>query len=177
MFRFIRLCALAAILAGLLRATASFIPETTPRVFALYLAIDVLLLSGLIGLYLFSFIDGKILGRLGFVLMCVALLVLMARDVGIVTPSAYAGAAALFSLGLDLFAIQTLRTRKIPVWIPFGWILSTIVGPVGFFVPTLRFLFAISGLLFGIAFMGAGVVMWRRSNSLKATRPVSAFDR
>jgi hypothetical protein len=172
MFRIIRLCALAAILAGLLRATASFIPETTPQVFALYLVIDVLLLSGLIGLYLSSRTGGKILGRLGFVLMCVALLVLITRDVGVITPGAYAGAAALFSLGLDLFAIQALRTRKIPVWIPVSWILSTIIGPLGFFVPTLRFLFAISGLLFGIAFTGAGVVMWRRSDSLNATRQV-----
>ena len=161
MFRIIRLCALAAILAGLLRAAASFIPETVPGIFALYFLIDLFLLGGVIGLYLFSVTAGKILGRLGFVLMCVALLILIARDVGVVTPNAYASAAALFSLGLDLFAIQALRTKKIPVWIPVTWILSTIVGPVGFFMPTLHFLFPISGLLFGVAFMGAGLVMWR----------------
>ena len=161
MFKIIRSCAIAAILAGLLRATASFIPETTPKVYALYFFIDLFLLTGVIGLYLFSMTGGKMLGRLGFVLMCSALLILIARDIGVVTPNAYALAAALFSLGLDLFAILVLRTRKIPVWIPIGWILSTIVGPVGFFVPELHFLFAVSGLLFGIAFMGAGVVMWR----------------
>lgn len=167
MFRIIRLCALAAILAGLLRATASFIPEATPGVFILYFLIDLFLLSGVIGLYLSSVIGGKVLGRVGFVVMCVALLLLIARDVGVVTPNAYAGAAALFSLGLDLFAIQVLRTGKIPVWIPIGWILSTIIGPVGFFVPNLHFLFAISGLLFGIAFIGAGVLMWRLDSSLR----------
>ena len=161
MFNAIRLCAIAAILAGLLRATASFIPETTANVYVLYFLIDLFLLTGVIGLYLSSMTGGKMVGRLGFVLMCSALLVLIARDVGVVTPDAYALAAALFSLGLDLFAIQALRTRKIAVWIPVSWILSTIGGPVGFFVPTLHFLFVISGLLFGIAFMGAGVVMWR----------------
>ena len=157
----IRVCAVAAILAGLLRAVASFIPETTPGVFVLYLLIDLFLLGGIIGLYLFCVAAGKILARLGFVLMCIALLLLIARDVGAVTPNAYAGAAALFSLGLVLFAIHALRTRNIPVWIPVTWILSTIVGPVGFFAPKLHFLFAISGLLFGLAFTCAGVVMWR----------------
>ena len=161
MLKITRSCAIAAILAGLLRATASFVPETTANVYVLYFLIDLFLLTGVIGLYLSSMTGGKMLGRLGFVLMCSALLVLIARDVGIVTPDAYALAAALFSLGLDLFAIQTLRTRKMAGWIPVSWILSTVVGPVGFFVPTLHFLFAISGLLFGIAFMGAGVVMWR----------------
>ena len=161
MFRIIRLCAVAAILAGLLRAIASFIPETTPAVFVLYLLIDLFLLGGVIGLYLFCVAAGNILARVGFVLMTIALMLLIGRDVGAVTPNAYAGAAALFSLGLVLFAIHALRTRKIPVWIPVIWILSTIVGPVGFFVPKLHFLFAISGLLFGIAFTSAGVVMWR----------------
>jgi|SoiMethySBSTD1v2_1073268.scaffolds.fasta_scaffold09908_2 hypothetical protein len=167
MLKITRSCAIAAILAGLLRATASFVPETTANVYVLYFLIDLFLLTGVIGLYLSSMTGGRMLGRLGFVLMCSALLVLIARDIGVVTPNAYAVAAALFSLGLDLFAIQALRTRKIPVGIPIGWILSTIVGPVGFFVPELRFLFAISGLLFGIAFMGAGVVMWRLVKSDK----------
>lgn len=161
MFRIIRLCAVAAILAGLLRAIASFIPEATPGVFVLYLLIDLFLLGGITGLYLFCVAAGNILARLGFVLMCIALLLLIARDVGAVTPNVYSGAAALFSLGLVLFAIYTLRTRKIAVWIPVIWMLSTIVGPLGFFVPKLHFLFAISGLLFGIAFTSAGVVMWR----------------
>ena len=164
----IRLCALAAILAGLLRATASFIPETTSGIFALYFFIDLFLLGGIIGLHLTSMAAGKILGRLGFVIMCVALLVLLARDVGVVTPRAYAGAAALFSLGLDLFAIQALRNRRLPVWIPIGWILSTILGPVGFFLPAVHFLFPISGLLFSVAFMAAGVAIWRQATTIRA---------
>ena len=123
MLKITRSCAIAAILAGLLRATASFVPETTANVYVLYFLIDLFLLTGVIGLYLSSMTGGKMLGRLGFVLMCSALLILIARDIGVVTPNAYAVAAALFSLGLDLFAIQALRTRKIPVGIPIGWIL------------------------------------------------------
>lgn len=159
MIRMIRLWALAAILAGLLRAIASFIPETTTGIFVLYFFIDLFLLGGIIGLHLTSMAAGKIPGRLGFVIMCVALLVLLARDVGVVTPGAYAGAAALFSLGLDLFAIQALQSRRLPLWIPIAWILSTILGPVGFFMPAFHVLFQISGLLFGVAFIAAGVVI------------------
>ena len=155
----IRVSAIAAIVVGLLRATTAFIPETTPKVYVLYFVIDVLLLIGVIGLHWSSVAGGKIGGRLGFALMCIALLVLIARDIGAVPSSAYAGAAAAFSLGLDVFAIQSLRTGKISSWIPISWILSTIIGPVGFFVPGLQFLFAVAGLLFGVAFTSAGVVM------------------
>lgn len=156
-----RLCGIAAVFAGLLRATASFIPETTANVHVLYFFTDLLLFIGVIGLYLSSVAAGKIVGRLGFAIMCIALVVLIGRDVGAVPAGTYAGAAAIFSLGLVLFSIQALWVRKIPSWIPISWILSTIIGPVGFFVPELSLLFVLAGLLFGIAFMGAGVVLWR----------------
>src|SRR5262245_3978300 len=156
-----RLCGIAAMFAGLLRATASFIPETAANVHVLYLFTDLLLFIAVIGLYRSSVVAGNIVGRLGFAIMCIALVVLIGRDVGTVAAGAYAGAAAVFSLGLVLISIQALRVRKIPSWIPISWILSTTIGPVGFFVPKLSVLFVMAGLLFGIAFMGAGVVLWR----------------
>jgi len=156
---FIRLCALSAILAGALRAIASFIPDTTSKVYVLYFAIDLTLLLGITGFYRWSLTAGKFVGALGFSFMFGALLVLIARDVGVLPAGVYAVGAAVFSLGLDLFAIQALRTRKISRWIPLCWILSTIIGPVGFFVPKLHFLFVLSGVVFGIAFACAGVAM------------------
>ena len=42
-----RLCGLAAIVAGVLRGIASVIPSTTPRIMALYFFTDVFLLFGL----------------------------------------------------------------------------------------------------------------------------------
>jgi hypothetical protein len=157
---FIRFCAVSAILAGALRAISSFIPDTTPKIYVLYFAIDLFLLFGITGLFWLPVTRGRIYGRLGLGLMFLALLILIARDVSVVRPDAYAAGAALFSLGLDLFAIQVLLTRKIPGWIPVSWIVSTIVGAIGFFVPTLHLLFVISGLLFGVAFAAAGVAMW-----------------
>jgi hypothetical protein len=157
---FIRMCAVGAILAGALRAISSFVPDTTSKVYILYFAIDLFLLFGVVGLHRSSITEGKILGLVGFVLMVLALLLLIARDVGVIAAGAYAAGAGLFSVGLDLFAIQVLRTRQIPSWIPIGWIVSTVVGPIGFFVPSMHLFFALSGLLFGIAFAGAGVAMW-----------------
>ena len=157
-----RICAASAILAGILRAITSFIPEATPRVLLIYLAVDLFLLFGTIGLYGFAVRATKVMPLLGIVLMILALVVLIGRDLGLASANIYAGAAANFSLGLDLFAIHLLQTRKMPTWIPVSWLVSTIVGPVGFFVSQLHFLFAISGLIFGVSFTGAGVIMWRR---------------
>ena len=157
-----RIYAVSAILAGILRAITSFIPEATPRVLLIYLAVDLFLLFGVVGLYGFVVGASRFLPLLGTALMILALVVLIGRDLGLASANIYVGAAATFSLGLDLFAIHLLQTRKMPSWIPVAWLVSTIVGPLGFFVSQLHFLFAISGLIFGMAFAAAGVMMWLR---------------
>ena len=158
---FIRICAAGAILGGLLRAFASFVPEKTPGIYGLYFAVDLFLLFGAIGLFRTRVGEG-LLGLFGCALMFLALLILIARDVGAVPAEGYAVGAALFSLGLDLFGIRVLRNRGFPAWIALAWIFSTVLGSIGFFMPGLRFLFTSSGLLFGFAFAAAGIVMWRR---------------
>jgi len=148
----------------MLRAISSFIPYTTSRIFVLYFVIDLLLLLAVTGL-LRAKVGAGVLGNLGGVLMLLALAFLIARDIEVAPASVYAAGAALFSLGLDLFAIQVLRNRRLPSWISFAWILSTIVGSIGFFVPRFNFLFAISGLIFGLAFAAAGVAIWSLSSN------------
>ena len=156
----IRTCAVGGVVAGVLRAITSFIPEGIPNVLLLYLVIDLCLLIGVIGLYGFFVTAGKLVPRLGTVLMILALILLIGRDLGLASASIYTGAAATFSVGLDLFAIHLLQTRKIPSWIPIAWLVSTVIGPLGFFVPQLHFLFAMSGLIFGTSFAVAGVLIW-----------------
>jgi hypothetical protein len=153
------ICAVGAILAGILRAITSFIPEATPKVFLIYLAVDLFLVFGVIGLYGFVVRAPKLVPLLGSALMILALVALIGRDLGVASANTYAGAAATFSVGLDLFAIHLLQTRMLPSWIPVAWLVSTIVGPVGFFISQLHFLFAMSGLIFGVSFAGAGVIM------------------
>jgi hypothetical protein len=158
----LRIYAVSAILAGILRAVTSFVPETTPRVLLVYLAVDLFLFFGVIGLYGFAVTAAKLVPLLGIALMIFSLMVLIGRDLGLASTGIYAKAAATFSVGLDLFAIHLLQTRKMPSWIPVAWLVTTIIGPLGFFIPQLRFLFAISGLIFGMAFAAAGVIMWLR---------------
>ena len=158
----LRICAVSAILSGILRAITSFIPEDTPNVRLVYLVVDLCLLAGVIGLYGFVVRASKLVPLLGSALMILALVVLIGRDLGLASANIYAGAAATFSLGLDLFAIHLLQTRKMPSWIPVAWLVSTIVGPLGFFVSQLHFLFTLSGLIFGMSFAAAGVMMWLR---------------
>jgi len=163
----IRFCSLGAILAGTLRAITSFVPETAPNVFLLYLMIDVCLLFAVFGLQRFTANRAQLLSALGTSLMLVAVVVLIGRDLMVAPVTIYAVAAATFSIGLDLFAIHIVRTRQLPLWIPVMWLISTILGPLGFFAPRLHLLFAIAGIIFGCAFAGAGVVMWHQTSKAR----------
>lgn len=153
------LTGVAAISAGALRAIAAFVPATAAHVAMLYLAVDVLLLISLFGLW--ELLRSRIArgGLAGLALSMLASLALIAKDVGVFTPSMYAGAALTFALGLDVFAVVSWQARSLPRWILLCWLISTLIGPIGFFIPTWSVLFTISGVMFGIAFAGAGVKM------------------
>jgi hypothetical protein len=56
----IRLGGLAAVLAGILRLLSSVLPTTSPRIMALYLVIDILLLISSIGLFEFQRLEAGI---------------------------------------------------------------------------------------------------------------------
>ena len=93
-----RICAASAIIAGILRAITSFIPESIPNVLLIYLAVDLCLLVGVIGLYGFFVSAPKLIPLLGCALMILALVVLIGRDLGLASANIYAGAAETFSL-------------------------------------------------------------------------------
>jgi hypothetical protein len=150
---------MAAVLAGILRGIASVVPATSSRILLLYLVIDVLLLFGSLGLYEFQRFEIGILGAVGEVLAIIGTLILIARDVALLGGSVYAAGALMFSAGLDLLAISSWKSKKIPRWILVFLILSTVIGPAGFFMENLRVLFVVSGILFGAGFAGAGITI------------------
>ena len=153
-------------LAGILRGLSSVVPATTPRIMLFYLLIDVLLLFGSIGLYGFGRDEIGLLGASGVLLAIVATLILIARDLAIFGESIYPVGALMFAVGLDLLAIGSWRARKFPRWILLLLILSTVIGPIGFFAGGLGILFVASGILFGIGFAGAGMtILFRLSRS------------
>ena len=53
----------------------------------------------------------------------------------------------------DIFILFGLM---FPRWIPMFWVSSTLIGIIGYFIPGLSLLFVLSGVFFGVAFVGAG---------------------
>lgn len=155
----IRSCGLAAIVAGILRGIASFVPGTTHRVMLLYLFTDVFLLFGSIGLYWFQQEEVGLAGTLALLLMIGGNLVLLGRDVAIFGASLYPVGALMFAAGLDLLAVGSWKAKKFSRWILILWILSTIIGPIGYFAGGLSVLFVVSGVLFGFGFARAGITV------------------
>ena len=155
----IRIAGVSAVLAGALRAIAAVVPASALHVNKLYLAIDVLILFGLFGLWELLRDRTAFAGLAGLGVAMLASAALIAKDAGVFPSNMYAAAALAFALGLDVFALVSWNARSLPRWILLCWLASTLIGPLGFFIPTLSVLFTISGLMFGIAFSGAGVKM------------------
>jgi hypothetical protein len=154
----IRLGGLAAILAGILRGVNSFVPSDAPSVAILYLLTDIFILFGMIGIYGFQHQEARLWGFFGFLLAIIGIAVI--RTGAIAGVSLYAIGALIFSAGLSLLAVGSWIARKLLRWIPIFWVLSTIVGFIGYFIPGLSLLFVISGIIFGIGFAGAGIKVW-----------------
>ena len=169
----IRLGSIAAVLAGALRVLTSFLPPTTDKIMTLYLIVDVLLLFGCVGLYEFQRVESRFLETLAVLFEIFGALILIARDLALLRSEVYPIGALLFAVGVDLFAIASWRSRTFPRWILTLLILSTFIGPIGFFTPRLAILFAASGILFGIGFLSAGISIWppRRRSTVLNSRP------
>ena len=147
----IRLSGVAAVAGGLLRAIS---PALADRPWApmLWLAIDVLLLLGLIGLYARW---AGATGRLGLALFVVCVAgVLTVRSQGAV-PGAYAAGAAVWSLGLAALGVRLLFVKRTPRIGPALWIAAVpagLAGPLGM---------TVAGVLFGIGYAAAGAKLAR----------------
>jgi hypothetical protein len=156
----IRLGGLAAIVAGILRGVNSFVPSSPPSVAIaiLYLLTDIFILFGIIGIYGFQHQESRLWGGFGFLLAIIGIAII--RTGAISGVSLYPIGASTFTAGLSLFAIGSWIAQKLPRWVSVFWVLSTIVGFIGYFIPSLSLLFVISGVIFGIGFAGAGIKVW-----------------
>jgi hypothetical protein len=146
-------------MAGILRGVNSFLPSSPGMTIELlYLLTDIFILFGLIGLYGFQHQESGWWGFCGFLLAIIGIAVIRSGTISGV--KMYAIGALIFAAGLSLFAIGSWIAHKLPRWIPVFWILSTIIGFIGYFVPGLNILFVVSGALFGVGFAGAGFQVW-----------------
>jgi hypothetical protein len=158
----IRLGGIAAIIAGILRGINSFLPSDTPVVTIeiLYLITDIFILFGIMGLYGFQHQESGWWGFYGFLLAIIGTGIIIGPDGSISGVNMYPVGSSIFAAGLILLAVGSWIVNKLPRWIPVFWVLSTILGFIGYFSPSLNLLFVISGVIFGIGFAGAGSKVW-----------------
>ena len=157
----IRWGGLAAMLAGLLRGIASFTPTTASvglQIF--YFTIDVLLLLSVIDVYAFQKQEMGRWGLVGYLLALIGAGLLLGHDVVNALAFLYPVAAILFAVGISALAIRSWAANTLPWWVSALLITSTIVGILGFVVKGFDILFVISGVIFGIGFIGAGLTLW-----------------
>lgn len=163
MSQLVRVGAVAAIIGGGLRIVSTFIPYQADLAWleALYGVIDLCLLVGLIGIYLFC---AEALGTLGLV----AFLVSLAGVTSIVGPDTvafgvdfYRAGALVFVLGLAglgivLWARGVLRPSAALWGVTLIAALASAVWPPAFMV---------SGLALGAGYGLAGIAIWRGRGS------------
>ena len=154
----IRLGGLAAILAGILRGFNSFLPNDVPVVTLeiLYLLTDIFILFGIMGLYGFQYRESGWWGFSGFLLAIIGTGMIIGPDGSIAGVNMYPVGSLIFAAGLTALAVGAWIANKLSRWIPVGWLVSTILGFIGYFSPGLGLLFVVSGVIFGISFAGAG---------------------
>jgi hypothetical protein len=156
----IRWGGLAAIVAGILRGVSSFAANVAAgeTIAVLYLATDIFLLFGMIGLYGFQRQESGAWGLGGCWLAIVGLAII--RTGAILGLNLYPIGAVIFAIGLSALAIGAWIAGKLPRWVSIAWVVSTVIGFVGFFAPGLNVLFVVSGVLFGVSFASAGLKVW-----------------
>lgn len=68
----------------------------------------------------------------------------------------------LYMLGLILVSVGTLKSRKLPSWVPAMWLAAVVVGLAGALLPSLELvLLRLGAIVLGLGFVGAGFALWR----------------
>ncbi|MFN0123247.1 MAG: hypothetical protein ACKV2V_22315 [Blastocatellia bacterium] len=167
----IRWGAIAAMLAGALRAVASFIPWPAegPGVGLelFYMLIDILLLLGLPAIYARIHEKTGVLGFTGFLAAFIGTASIIGPDGKIGAVDLYMAGSMLITIGLTMLAIACLRAGALGRLAPALWVVSTIVGVGGFATGGPAVTFVIAGLTFGLAYALAGAHVW---NELRSER-------
>jgi hypothetical protein len=156
----LRVLGTAAILGGALRIGSAFIPWAPGQAWLelLYLAVDVLLLFGLMGIYLACRDRVGVIGFIAFAIAETGIASIVGPD-GVVPAygiDTYQLGVLVITVGLTFFAIVQLVARAGPLWAPLCWVASMLVGVGGSFGGDPETGFLIGGVLFGLGFIVAG---------------------
>lgn len=161
----IRLGGAAALLGGLLRFVATFIPwvEASQSLELFYLVTDLCLLFGLIAIFLARAGRLGIAGLIGFAVSLSAQSAIVGPDHTPFDIDVYGTAIMVISMGMALLSIDIIRTRSYPWFVPALWISSPVVF-LGYSMvgdASYGWGYFFGGALFSLGFVVAGVVLIR----------------
>jgi hypothetical protein len=157
----VRWAGIAAIVAGTLRSVTALLPTAqTPAIHLTYLAVDLLLLLAVAGLFIFQRERTGGWGALAALVAVVGAGLLIIDDLFSPTFALYPLAAVVFALGLGVLALCAWIARTLPRWIPALWLAAIVVGALGLGVAALQSLVVLSGLLLAAGFVSAGVYLY-----------------
>jgi hypothetical protein len=153
-----RLVGAAAVLGGAMRIATSFVPwDGSAAIEAVALAIDVLLLFALMGIYL---AHRAALGWAGLVAFAVAetgIASIVGPDTQAFGIDTYLAGVHAIAIGLALLGAVMLVRRAGTTAAAVCWVLSLIVGAGGGVVGQGDLGFLLGGLLFALGFVAAGI--------------------
>jgi hypothetical protein len=151
---------LAAVAGGVLRAVDTFASEvlTQGPLAVLYFATDVLLLAGVAGLWWKRRASLGIAGVAGLAIFVLGILVVRASALGV---GSYQIGAAIALLGLVLYSLETLITRRAAIWAPIAWLVSLAAGIAATVGMQPVAMTALAGVAFGLGFVAAGAEIVR----------------
>jgi hypothetical protein len=170
--RFLQVCGLAAILTGVLTIFASSIEtagaflETVPTATmdAAYVLSNILALVAFTGVYIIQRKEAGLLNLVGYLIILFANILMVVGGAVLSAEQSIMIGGSLYALGGIIIGIATLKAGLFPRWIPMLWILTPVIGLPGFILGGMAsplLLFA-GSILFSIALVGAGAVMWKQ---------------
>lgn len=147
----------AAIVGGVLRVAASFVPSvgSDASLQLLYLVIDVFLLLGVLGFYELRHEDIGRVGAVWFLLALVGLNIVRSSR-AIPGVDLYPIGAMVLVIALLALCVSAWKVKTLAVWVPMAFLASVIAGLVGTVVKGAGWLIILSGVTFGVAFVGLG---------------------
>ena len=129
----LRLAGIAAIVGAVIDVIAPFVIYpylAEPRPHLVYVAIDLLLTFGMLGVWSASRRMASVLGLAGFVLGLLGVMLVRTSSAKMFGEASYVIASSVWSIGMGVWALDLLRAKAFRI--PAGlWIAALVIGLVG----------------------------------------------
>ena len=144
-----------------MRIVAAFAPQHMQPAAAqlLYFVTDVFLLAGLIAIYVRCAGEIGWIGLLGFAAALIGFCAIRTQSLMGVATYPIGGALCLF--GMALIGTRIPLDRRLPRIAPLLWMAALVIGVAGTYWPIMAWGVFLSGIVFALGFIAAGVPLMR----------------